>query len=316
MKVLVADPLDREAVEKLKAAGVEVVERSGLKGADLIAALGDVQGILVRGATKVTADVLRGAPSLRVVVRAGTGLDNVDVAAARERGVKVANTPTANSVSVAELVFGLVLALERHLVEAAADLRRGRWEKARYAGREIAGRTLGLLGLGAIGRAVALRARGFEMPVIACDPLLAAWPSEFAWVKSVSRDDLFAGADILSIHVPLTPETRGTVGTRELSLMRRDAILVHAARGGVVDEAALLAALRSGALRGAALDVFEHEPPVEPEAPGGVHPLLALPNVIATPHLGAATAEAQRRAGMDAAEIMIRALKSEPERRA
>jgi D-3-phosphoglycerate dehydrogenase len=305
VKVLVADPLDREAVEKLKAAGLEVIERSGLKGADLIAALRDVQGILVRGATKVTADVLHGAPALRVVVRAGTGLDNVDVAAARDRGVRVANTPTANSVSVAELVFGLVLALERHLVEAAGDLRRGHWEKSKYAGREIAGRTLGLLGFGAIGRAVAVRARAFEMPVIACDPLLAAWPPEFAWARSVARDELFAGADILSVHVPLTPETRGAVGARELSLMRRDAILVHAARGGVVDEVALLAALQSGALRGAALDVFEHEPPF---APGGEHPLLALPNVIATPHLGAATAEAQRRAGTEAAEIMIRAL--------
>ena len=314
MRVLVADPLDREAVEKLKASGLDVIERSGLKGPDLIAALGDVQGILVRGATKVTADVLHGAPSLRAVVRAGTGLDNVDVAAARERSVKVSNTPTANSVSVAELVFGLVLALERHLVEAASDLRRGHWEKTKYAGREIAGRTLGLLGFGAIGRAVAVRARAFEMPVIACDPLLATWPSEFAWARSVARDELFAGADILSIHVPLTPETRGAVGARELALMRRDAILVHAARGGVVDEAALLAALQSGALRGAALDVFEHEPPMgplggPPGQPGGVHPLLAHPNVIATPHLGAATAEAQRRAGMEAVEIMIRALK-------
>jgi D-3-phosphoglycerate dehydrogenase len=304
MKVLVADSLDREAVEKLRAAGIEAIEKTGLKGPDLIAALRDVQGILVRGATKVTADVLAGAPSLRAVVRAGTGLDNVDVAVARERSVVVSNTPTANSVSVAELVFGLVLALERHLVPAASDMKRGHWEKSKYAGREIAGRTMGLLGFGAIGRAVAVRARAFEMPVIACDPLLREWPADFAWVKSLSRDDLFAGADVLSIHVPLTPETRGTVGARELAMMRRDAILVHAARGGVVDEGALLAALQSGALRGAALDVFEHEPP-------GEQPLLALPNVIATPHLGAATAEAQRRAGMEAAEIMIRTLKSE-----
>lgn len=308
MKVLVADALDREAVERLKSAGVEVIEKGGLKGPDLIAALSGVEGILVRGATKVTAEVLQGAPSLRVVVRAGTGLDNVDVAAARERGVRVSNTPSANSVSVAELVFGLVLALERHLVAAASDLRRGHWEKTKYAGRELAGRTLGLLGFGHIGREVALRARAFEMPVIACDPVLPQWPADFAWVRSVARDELFAGADILSIHVPLMAETRGTVGARELSLMRRDAILVHAARGGVVDEAALLAALQAGGLRGAALDVFEHEPP-------GEHPLLALPNVIATPHLGAATAEAQRRAGMEAAEIMIRALKAEAVRR-
>jgi D-3-phosphoglycerate dehydrogenase len=313
MTVLVADPLDRVAVEKLRGAGLEVIERSGLKGAELVQALKACEGIIIRGATKVTAEVLRGAPSLRAVVRAGTGLDNVDVATARELGVMVSNTPAANAVSVAELVFGLTLALERHLVEAASDLRRGHWEKTRYAGRELAGRTLGLLGFGRIGREVALRARAFEMPVMACDPLLPTWPGDFAWVRKVSRDELFAGGDMVSIHVPLTPETRGTVGARELSLMRRDAILVHAARGGVLDETALLAALQSGALRGAALDVFEHEPPV---APGGEYALLALPNVIATPHLGASTAEAQRRAGMEAAEIMIRALKSESLRRA
>lgn len=301
MKVLVADPLDPAAVETLRASGLEVAERSGLKGAELIEALQDCRGIIVRGATKVTAEVLAGATSLRAVVRAGSGLDNVDVGAARARGVMVSNTPAANAISVAELVFGLLLALERHLVEAAADLRRGHWEKTRYAGRELSGRTLGLLGFGRIGREVALRARAFGMEVIACDPLLSEWPAGYEWVTPVTRDELFAGADVLSIHVPLTPETRGTVGAPELARMRRGAILVHCARGGVVDEAALLEALRGGALRGAALDVFEHEPP-------GEHPLLALPNVIGTPHLGASTAEAQRRAGTEAAEIMIRAL--------
>ena len=302
MKVLIADPLDRAAVETLRGAGLEVIERPGLKGAELARALDGVEGIIIRGATKVTAEVLGGAPSLRAVVRAGTGLDNVDVGAARARGVAVSNTPAANAVSVAELVFGLVLALERHLVEAASDLRRGHWEKSKYAGGELAGRTLGLLGFGHIGREVALRARAFAMPVIACDPLVREWPADFAWVTSVGRDRLFADADVLSIHVPLTAETRGTVGAAELARMRKEAILVHCARGGVVDEAALLEALRKGALRGAALDVFEHEPPF---APGEQHPLLALPNVIATPHLGASTAEAQRRAGTEAAEIMI-----------
>ncbi len=301
MKVLVADALDAAAVARLGAAGHEVIERRGLAGAELIEALQGCQGLIVRGATKVTAQVLHAAPWLRVVVRAGTGLDNVDVAAARERGVAVANTPAANAVSVAELVFGLLLVLERHLAAAASDLRGGHWEKTKYAGRELCGRALGLVGFGRIGREVALRARAFGMGVMACDPVLPQWPAGHEWVQPVTLEELLAGSDVLSLHVPLTPQTRALIGARELALMRPDAILVNCARGGVVDETALLAALTSGALRGAALDVFEQEPP-------GEHPLLALPNVIATPHLGASTAEAQRRAGLEAADVMIQAL--------
>jgi D-3-phosphoglycerate dehydrogenase len=303
--VLVADALDAAAVERLRAGGIEAVERTGLKGAELVEALRECEGILVRGATKVTGDVLRAAPSLRAVVRAGTGLDNVDLAVAKERGVAVSNTPAANAISVAELVFGLVLALERHLVAAASDLRRGHWEKTKYAGRELHGRTLGLFGFGRIGREVALRARAFGMDVIACDPALPQWPAGYEWVTPVTLDELVAGCDVLSLHVPLTPETRAAIGARELARMRPDAVLVNCARGGVVDETALHTALSSGALRGAALDVFENEPP-------GELPLLALPNVIATPHLGASTAEAQRRAGTEAADIMIRLLTERP----
>lgn len=301
MKVLVADRLDAAAVERLKAAGVQVIERTGLAGADLVAALEGCQGVIVRGATKVTAQVLRDASGLRVVVRAGSGLDNVDAAAAGERGIAVANTPAANAISVAELVFGLLLALERHLAEASGDLRRGRWEKSKYAGRELAGRTLGLLGFGRIGREVAVRGRAFGMKVLACDPLLSRWPAGFKWARPVALDEMLRGCDILSVHVPLTADTRGAIAARELALMRPEGLLVNCARGGVVDEGALLAALSEGRLRGAALDVFEQEPP-------GEHPLLALPNVIATPHLGASTAEAQRRAGLEAAEVMLQRL--------
>ena len=301
MKVLVADRLDPAAVAKMRAAGLDVLERTGLKEPELIGALAGYEGIVIRGATKVTAAVIAGCPTLRVVVRAGTGLDNVDVPAAQARGVTVANTPVANAVAVAELTFALMLALERHLVPASNDLRRGHWEKTKYMGRELAGRTLGLFGFGRIGREVALRARAFAMDVIACDPVLPQWPAGYEWVQPVTLDELMAGCDVLSLHVPLTPETRGRFGARELALMRPDAILVNGSRGGVVDEAALLEALKGGALRGAALDVFATEPP-------GEHPLLALPNVLATPHLGASTAEAQRRAGLEAAEIMIEAL--------
>lgn len=303
MKILACDRVDAAAVAALRAAGHEVVEATGLKGPELIAALRGTHGLLVRGATKVTADVLEGATDLRVVVRAGTGLDNVDVAAARARGVVVRNTPNANSVSVAEMVFALALALERHVAAASGDLRHGTWEKTKYMGRELAGRTLGVLGFGRIGREVALRARAFEMQVIAHDPLLDAWPEGFAWVRRVDRDTLLSGADVLSLHVPLTPGTKGSFGADSFARMRPDAILVNASRGGVVDERALEDALRRGALRGAALDVFEQEPP-------GALPLLELPNVLATPHLGASTAEAQRRAGTDAAEILLGELAS------
>jgi D-3-phosphoglycerate dehydrogenase len=301
MKVLVADRLDAAALERLTRAGLEVIERTGLSGAALIGALAGVEAIVIRGATKVTAEVLRGAPSLRAVVRAGTGLDNVDLEAARAQGVFVSNTPEANVVSVAELTLGMLLALERHLAPASRDLSRGVWEKTRYMGRELAGRRLGLVGFGRIAREVATRARAFGMAVSACDPLLESWPAEFAWVERQPLDVLLAEADVVSIHVPLTPQTRGMLGTAELATLKPDAVLVNCSRGGVVDELALVGALRSGALRGAAIDVFETEPP-------GAHPLLELPNVLATPHLGASTAEAQARAGIEAAEIVIRAL--------
>ena len=301
MRVLVTDPLDPRALERLRAAGHEVVERIGVKGAGLVEALDGFHALLVRGATKVTADVLKDARTLKVVVRAGTGLDNVDVGEAKRRGVEVFNTPNANSVSVAELTLGLMLAFERHLAAASQDLREGRWEKIRFMGRELAGRTLGLVGFGRIGRVVALRARAFEMEVWACDPLLVPWPAGFDWVRSTTLDSLLEASDFVSLHVPLTEETRGMIGARQLARMGAKAVLINCGRGGVVDEAALEAALTSGALRGALLDTFAQEPP-------GRLPLLALPNVLAVPHLGASTLEAQRRAGEEAAEVLIAAL--------
>lgn len=298
MKVAVTDGLEAVALDRMRAAGLEVAEPRGLQGPELARALAGVSGLVVRGATKVTAEVLAGAPSLRVVVRAGTGLDNVDLAAAERANVVVRNTPAANAVSVAELVFGLLLAFERHVPAAAADLRAGKWEKTKYAGRELAGRTLGLVGFGRIGREVATRARAFGMEVVAHDPLLASWPAGFEWAKRVTLDELVAASDVLSLHLPLTRETRGMIGAAELARMKEGALLVNAARGGVVDEAALHAALVAGRPRGALLDVFATEP-----ASG--NPLLALPNVLATPHLGASTREAQVRAGLEAAEIVI-----------
>ncbi len=301
MRVLACDKVDASAIAMLRAAGHEVSEGNALKGAELIAALDGVQGLLVRGASKVTGDVLRACPGLKVVVRAGTGLDNVDRVAAAECGTQVMNTPDANTISVAELAFGLMLALERHIVPAAGDLRGGVWEKSKYQGRELAGRTLGILGFGRIGREVATRARAFGLTVVAHDPLYESPGQGFEWVHAVTRDELFAAADILTLHMPLTDGTRDSVGAREFALMKPDAILVNCSRGGVVNEAALFDALQSGRLRAAATDVFTEEPP-------GASPLLGLPNLIALPHLGASTAEAQKRAGTEAAQRLIDAL--------
>ncbi len=294
MKVLVAESLAPAALDRLRAAGHQVVEHKGLQGEALVAALDGCAGLIVRGATKVTGEVLRGARGLKVVARAGTGLDNVDVEEAKRLGIAVVNAPAANTISVAELVFALILALERHIGPACADLRQGRWEKSKYAGREIAGKRLGLVGFGSIGRAVALRARAFEMDVWACDPLVVDWPVEFGWVRSCKLDELLPACDYVSLHLPLTPETRGLIGAASLGLMKPEGVLIQAARGGIVDEAALADALATGRLRGAALDVFATEPP-------GASPLLGLANVVATPHLGAATREAQDRAGVEVA---------------
>ena len=302
MRVLVTDKADPRGLDRVRQAGHEVVEKLGVQGEELARALEGFDALLVRGATKVTGDVLRATHSLKVVVRAGTGLDNVDAAAARQKGVAVHNTPNANSVSVAELVFGLLLAFDRHLVDAASELRQGRWEKTRFAGHEIAGRRLGLVGFGRIGREVATRGRAFGMEVWGHDPLIGEWPEDFGWVKRVDLNEILVACEVVSLHLPLTSDTRGLIGHDALSRMKLDAVLINCARGGVVDETALLEALQARKIRGAILDVFATEP-----APAD-HPLLKLPNVLATPHLGASTAEAQRRAGEDAATVLIEAL--------
>jgi D-3-phosphoglycerate dehydrogenase len=301
MKVLVTDKADAKALDRIRRAGHEVIEKVGLQGQELVEALNGAQALLVRGGTKVTGDVLRATTTLKIVVRAGSGLDNVDAAAAREKSIAVYNTPNANSISVAELVFGMLLAFERHLVDAVKELREGRWEKTRFSGHEIAGRRMGLVGFGRIAREVATRARAFQMEVWAYDPVLPSWPEDFAWVKKVELNELLVASDVMSVHVPLDAKTRGMIGADELSKMKLDAVLINCARGGVVDEPALIEALKAKQLRGAILDVFATEPP-------GDTPLLDLPNVVATPHLGASTAEAQRRAGDDAAAILVEAL--------
>ena len=299
MKVLVTDGLDPAALAALrKAHEVDVQE---LDAEALLAAIPAYHGIIVRSRTKVTKDVLSRATQLKVIGRSGVGVDNIDVPEATARKVVVVNAPAASTVSVAELAIGHIVSLLRHLPEADLSVRSGKWEKARFEGRELFGKTLGLLGSGRIGAEVAKRAQAFGMKVIAHDPYLSPKIAEGLGIRLVERDPLFRDADVLSIHAALTSETRGLVGAPQLAKMKRTAILVNCARGEIVDEAALADALRAGTIAGAAIDVYAKEPPIG-------SPLLTAPNAVFTPHLGASTAEAQTRAGAIVVEQVVQVL--------
>jgi D-3-phosphoglycerate dehydrogenase len=285
-KILVSDPLAEAGVAILRR-GAEVDVRTGLAPDELRRILPGYAALIVRSETKVTAEVLAAGPALRVVTRAGVGTDNIDVPAATERGIVVLNTPGPNTIAAAEHTLALTLALLRHVPRADASLRAGRWERKAFVGRELARKTLGVLGLGRIGREVALRARAFGMELLVYDPYVGPAAAEAVGARAVGLDDLLARADIVTLHLPLLPETAGLLGARELARMKRGAYLVNCARGGLVDEAALAEALASGALAGAALDVFEREPPTG-------SPLLGLPNVVVTPHLAASSTSPPR----------------------
>ena len=303
LRILVLDGLHPAGMDLLRREpGFDVIARRALSPADLPAAVSDADALLVRSATKVSEAVMAAAPRLKVIGRPGAGVDNIDVAAADRRGIAVLSTPGANAEATAEHTIALLFALARHIPQAFASLKAGRWERSQWTGLQIAGKTLGLLGCGRVGRAVAGRARGLKMRVLAHDPAADPRDLEACGAVPVAFDTLLAGADVLSLHVPLTAATRGLLGREALARMKPGALLLNCARGGLVDEAALAEALRAGRLAGAALDVFEQEPP----PPG--HPLLALPNVVATPHLGAATAEAQEEAARDIAGQMLRFL--------
>ncbi|TLZ40901.1 MAG: phosphoglycerate dehydrogenase, partial [Methanobacteriota archaeon] len=299
MKVLVTDGLDAAALATLRKAHQVDVQELDAKG--LLTAIASYEGIIVRSRTKVTKEVFSRATRLKVVGRSGVGVDNIDVEEATARKIVVVNAPTASTVSVAELAIGHMVSLLRHLPEADLSVRSGKWEKARFEGRELFGKTLGLLGSGRIGAEVAKRAQAFGMKVIAHDPYMASTTANGLGIRLVGKDELFRDADVLSIHAALTAETRGLVGAPQLSKMKRSAVLVNCARGEIVDEAALADALRAGTIAGAAIDVFATEPPVG-------SPLLTAPNAVFTPHLGASTAEGQARAGAIVAEQVIQVL--------
>lgn len=298
MKIFVADDVSESGLEPLRAAGFALEKRVGLSGEELREAVRDCEGLVVRSETKVTADLMDAGLRLRAVGRAGVGVDNIDVPAATARGIVVMNAADGNTITTAEHTIALLIALARRVPQANASLRAGRWERKRFVGVELQGKTLGIVGLGRIGRTVAARARGFGMKIVAFDPFVAPEQARDLELEIAPLDELFARADFITVHTPLTNETRGLIGAQAFSKMKRGVRIINCARGGLVDERALLAAIKEGTVAGAALDVFEEEPPAAD------HPLLALEEVIATPHLGASTKEAQEGVAVTVAEQM------------
>jgi D-3-phosphoglycerate dehydrogenase len=296
-RVLVSDSLAAQGLEILRhARGIEVDYRPGIAPGELLAAIADADGLVIRSGTKVTADVIAAGSRLRVIGRAGIGVDNVDVPAATARGIVVMNTPGGNNITTAEHAIALLISLARHIPQATASMKAGHWEKNKYVGMELYNRTLGVIGLGNIGRIVAERARGLGMKVIAHDPYLSEKQLPTLDVELVSLDALLERSDAITVHVPRTKDTTGMLGRDAFAKMRRGVLLVNAARGGIVDEAELLAALESGRVAGAALDVFAAEPPAKD------HPLVLHERVICTPHLGASTEQAQVNVAIAVAE--------------
>jgi D-3-phosphoglycerate dehydrogenase len=299
-RVLISDKLESAGLDLLRRAGFELDERHGLKGAALRDALRDADGVVVRSGTQITADLLDDPGKLRVIVRAGVGVDNIDVAAATRKGVLVMNTPGGNTVSTAEHTLSLLLALARGVPAADASIHAGKWERTKFVGVQLAGKTLGVVGLGRIGREVARRAAGLDMKVLGYDPFLAPAGAAQLGIETVpDLDSLLPRVDFLTVHTPLTDDTRDLIGAREIARMRPGARVLNCARGGILNEPAVADALLSGHLAGAALDVFVVEPPPAD------HPLLKLPNVVVTPHLGASTVEAQTSVAVEAAQLLI-----------
>jgi len=305
-RVLVTDPLAEEGLDYLRQ-HLEVEVWPGLSPEELAAVIGGYDGLIVRSGTRVTSQVIQAADRLAVIGRAGTGVDNIDLEAATLRGIVVVNVPYSNAISVAEHTIALLMALARHLLQADALLRAGHWAKQGLQGVEVQGKTLGIIGLGRIGSAVACRAQGLEMEVLAHDPFVSVDYAARRGVTLVSLEELLQRSDFVSLHVPLTERTKGLIGEDELAMMKPTAYLINCARGGVVDEEALRIALETGHLAGAALDVFVEEPLDD-------SPLLRNEKVILTPHLGGTTDEAQRRAAREAARQVVEVLSGQAPR--
>ncbi|KAM9242663.1 D-3-phosphoglycerate dehydrogenase isoform 4-T4 [Dugong dugon] len=289
-KVLISDSLDPCCRKILQDGGLQVVEKQNLSKEELIAELQDCEGLIVRSATKVTADVINAAEKLQVVGRAGTGVDNVDLEAATRKGVLVMNTPNGNSLSAAELTCGMIMCLARQIPQATASMKNGKWDRKKFMGTELNGKTLGILGLGRIGREVATRMQSFGMKTIGYDPIIPPEVSSSFGVQQLPLEEIWPLCDFITVHTPLLPSTTGLLNDSTFAQCKKGVRVVNCARGGIVDEGALLRALQSGQCAGAALDVFTEEPPRD-------RALVDHENVISCPHLGASTMEAQSRCG-------------------
>lgn len=298
MKVLVSDPIADQGIKILKDAGIEVVEQSGLSPAELAKIIGDYDGIIVRSATKVTKEVIEAGGKLKVIGRAGIGLDNVDRETAKAKNIKVVNTPTATSISVAELALGMMFAAARRIAQASVSTKAGKWEKKQFKGLELYGKTVGIIGIGRIGTELAKRAQALGMNVIAYDPNVASHDI----AKIVDLDTLLKDSDYISLHIPKTEQTTHILDKTAFEKMKDGVAIINCARGGVVDEQALYDAISRGKVRIAAIDVYESEPAKQ-------NRLFELDQVVATPHIGAQTKEGQTRAGTQIAEFVRDALK-------
>jgi len=308
-KVLVADPIAPEGIEILKTVA-EVDVRTGLPKEELAAIIGDYDALAVRSETKVTADIIAKANKLKIIGRAGVGVDNIDVEAATNRGILVVNSPEGNTLAAAELTVAMLLALARNIAPADQALRGGKWDRKKYMGSEVYGKTLGVVGLGKIGREVVSRLQAFGMSVLGYDPYLKPEQAESLGIKLVDLDTLYRESDYITVHTPKTKETTGMINREKLALMKPTVRLINCARGGIIDEAALAEAAKAGQIAGAAVDVFT----VEPAAAD--NPLLGVPNILTTPHLGASTEEAQVNVALDIAEQIVEVLNGKPARAA
>jgi D-3-phosphoglycerate dehydrogenase len=301
--ILITDGLDETGQSILRESAV-VDDKSGISAEDLLGVISEYDALIVRGRTKVTASVMGAASNLKVIGRAGVGVDNIDLDAAKERGIAVVNAPVSTSLAVVELTFGLLLAMAREIPRADAGMKHDKWLKKELMGVELNGKTLGIIGFGRIGVEVGKRASAFGMNVIAYDPLVSEDEIARQGVEPVSIQDLYAWSDFISLHLPLSVQTRDMMGPLAFSQMKDGVRIVCAARGGIIDESALVTALNNGKVAAAALDVFEQEPP-------GLTEAVSHPRVIATPHIGAQTAEAQSRASDDIANEVLSALRGE-----
>mgnify|MGYP000642736857 CR=1 FL=1 len=305
-KILIADPIAQEGIDLLKGhADVDV--KTGMKLEELVAVVGDYDALVVRSETKVTAAVIEAGKKLQVVARAGIGVDNIDLDAATGAGIAVVNAPTGNTVAAAEHTVALMLALSRNIPAAHRSMKDGEWKRSAFMGVEVRNKTLGVIGLGRVGSEVVRRAQSFAMNLVAYDPFVAPDYAHRLGVELLSFEELLDQSDFITLHTPLTENSRNLISTKELDRMKPDARLINVARGELIDEEALLAALNDGKLGGVALDVFAKEPP-------GPNPLLDHPKVVITPHLGASTQEAQREVAVEAAEQVLTVLKGEPAR--